>query len=185
MYKAIVNVDTYISILEDRHANELFHLIDTSRESIRQWLQFPDLTHNVEDTRAFISRSLKRFANNDGYWAGIWYKEQIAGSIGFLRMDWDAGRTEIGYWLGSQFEGKGLMTAACRTFVEHAFHELQLRKIEIGAAVNNMKSRAIPERLGFTQEGIIRNYECLHNQYVDRVIYGLTQKEWQDRHALH
>ncbi|WP_145020084.1 GNAT family N-acetyltransferase [Paenibacillus sp. Y412MC10] len=184
MYKAIVNEDTYISILEDRHANELYHLIDSSRESIRQWLQFPDLTHKVEDTRAFISRSLKRFANNDGYWAGIWYKGQIAGSIGFLGIDWEAGRTEIGYWLGSPFEGKGLMTSACRTFVAHTFHDLRLRKVEIGAAVGNIRSRAIPERLGFTQEGIIRNYERLHDQYLDRVVYGLTQQEWLDLQAM-
>lgn len=184
MYKAIVNENTSISILEDRHANELFHLIDSSRESIRQWLQFPDLTHTVADSRAFISRSLKRFAINDGYWAGLWYKGQIAGSIGFLGIDWEAGRTEIGYWLGTNFESKGLMTSACRTFVAHAFHDLGLRKIEIGAAVDNIKSRAIPERLGFTQEGIIRNYECLRGQYLDRVIYGLTQKEWLDQQII-
>ncbi|UVI27278.1 GNAT family N-acetyltransferase [Paenibacillus spongiae] len=179
MFKAILDEDTYISIFEERHSQELFELIISSRDSIRKWLEFPDKTNSVDDTRAFISRSLNRFANNNGYWAGIWYKGQIAGSIGFLRIDWDAMRTEIGYWLGSKFEGIGLMTNACKAFVDHAFNDLNLRKIEIGVATNNIKSRAIPERLGFTQEGVIRNYERLHNQFLDRVIYGLVIDEWQ------
>ena len=147
MYKAILNEDTYISILEERHSQELYELIISSRDSIRKWLDFPDKTNSVEDTRSFISRSLHRLANNNGYWAGIWYKGQIAGSIGFLWIDWDAGRTEIGYWLGSDFEGIGLMTNACKAFVDHAFNDLNLRKVEIGAATQNIKSRAIPERL--------------------------------------
>ncbi|GIP26393.1 GNAT family N-acetyltransferase [Paenibacillus sp. J23TS9] len=179
MYKAILDEDTYISIFEERHSQELYELIISSRDSIRNWLEFPDQTNSVDDTRAFISRSLNRFANNNGYWAGIWYKEQIAGSIGFLSIDWDAKRTEIGYWLGSKFEGRGLMTNACKAFIDHAFNDLNLRKIEIGVATNNIKSRAIPERLGFTQEGVIRNYEQLHNQFLDRVIYGLIIDEWQ------
>ncbi|BBH24331.1 hypothetical protein Back11_56760 [Paenibacillus baekrokdamisoli] len=60
----------------------------------------------------------------------------------------------------------------------HAFNDLGLQKNEIGVATNNMKSRAIPERLGFTEEGIIRNYEMLHGQYLDRVIYGLNKDEF-------
>ncbi|WP_410795710.1 GNAT family N-acetyltransferase [Paenibacillus sp. J5C2022] len=60
-------------------------------------------------------------------------------------IDWDAKRTEMGYWLGSKFEGIGLMTNACKAFVDHAFNDLNLRKIEIGVATNNSKSRAIPE----------------------------------------
>ena len=74
MYKAIIDEDTYISILEERHSQELFELINCSRESIRQWLEFPDKTNSVNDTKAFINRSLNRFANNNGYWAGIWHR---------------------------------------------------------------------------------------------------------------
>ncbi|MCU6708912.1 hypothetical protein M6D81_09290 [Paenibacillus sp. J5C_2022] len=77
MYKAILNEDTYISIFEERHSQELFKLIVSSRNSIRKWLEFPDKTNSVDDTKAFISRSLIRFANNNGYWAGIWYKDKL------------------------------------------------------------------------------------------------------------
>lgn len=184
MYIAIIDDQTYLSILQQTHSQELFDLIDGSRDSLKSWLEFPDKTITVDDTKAFIHRSLSRFTNNNGYWAGIWHKGEIVGSIGYLWIDSVSKRTEIGYWLGSKFEGKGIMTKACNTFITHAFNDLHLTKVEIGAATNNIKSRAIPERLGFTQEGVIRNYELLHNQYLDRVIYGLIQEEWLARNSL-
>ena len=82
MFKSVIDTNTYISILELRHANELFNLIDGSRESIGEWLAFPTFTKEVQDTKTFIEKSLNRFASNNGYWAGIWHKGKIAGSIG-------------------------------------------------------------------------------------------------------
>ncbi|MFX3631562.1 MAG: GNAT family N-acetyltransferase [Candidatus Pristimantibacillus sp.] len=52
------------------------------------------------------------------------------------------------------------MTKACNAFINHAFNDLSLAKVEIGTATNNSKSRAIPERLGFTQEGVIETTNC-------------------------
>ncbi|MCM3782001.1 GNAT family N-acetyltransferase [Neobacillus mesonae] len=182
MYKAYIDENTHMSILEERHSEDLFNLVNNSRDSITQWLEFPNKTKCVEDTKVFIRKSLNRFANNNGYWAGIWYRKQIVGSIGLLYIDWDTGRTEIGYWLGSTYEGMGLMTKACNTMITHAFNDLDLHKVEIGVATNNTKSRAIPERLGFTQEGVIRSYEVLHNQFHDRVIYGMLKEEWATIH---
>ncbi|MFA9559480.1 GNAT family N-acetyltransferase [Evansella sp. AB-rgal1] len=181
VYKVNLDSETHLSILETRHAKDLYQLIDESRESIGKWLSFPEKTNKVEDTEIFIEKSLKRYSENNGYWAGIWHNGTIAGSIGFLYIDWSARKTEIGYWLGDQFLGKGLATKAVKQLIDHSFTELDLRKVEIGVASNNIKSRAIPERLGFTQEGTIRNYEFLQGEYHDRVIYGLLKEEWNSK----
>lgn len=179
MYKAAINSDTHLSILEPRHAEALYQLIDGSRESIGKWLSFPQITNDVEDTKLFIKKSIKRLSENNGYWASIWHKGQIAGSIGYLYIDWNARKTEIGYWLGNDFVGRGLTTMACRQFISHAFNDLRLEKIEINVASGNSKSRAVPERIGFKQEGIIRNYEFLNGEYHDRIVYGLLKEEWK------
>lgn len=180
MYKAVIDVNTYIAILEPRHAEELFALIDGSRDSIGKWLTFPTVTNEIQDTRDFIKRSLNRLAANNGYWAGIWYKGQLAGSIGFLYWDWGNKKTEIGYWLGKEFEGLGLATKACTCLITHAFSDLQLHKVEIRMATKNTKSKAIPERLGFTIEGVIRDEEFLNGEYHDKIIYGLLKDEWKE-----
>ncbi|SES66771.1 ribosomal-protein-serine acetyltransferase [Oceanobacillus limi] len=178
MYKALINQNTYLAILEPRHANDLFQIVDKSRDSISQWLNFPQKTNCVEDSALFIEKSLTRLSEHNGYWAGIWYKEELAGSVGYLYIDWKIGKTEIGYWLGDDFKGKGLALQAAKMMINHAFHDLDLNKVEIKVATNNNKSRAIPEKLGFQTEGIIRNDEFLNGVYHDRVIYGLLKEEW-------
>jgi ribosomal-protein-serine acetyltransferase len=178
MFKAVIDSNSYLSILEPRHADNLFHLIDANRDSIGSWLAFPQFTTEVQDTKTFIEKSLHRFSANNGYWAGIWHKENLAGSIGYLYIDWGNSKTEIGYWLGKGFEGNGFATKACEVFIEHAFSNLGLNKVEINVATKNLKSQAIPKRLGFTEEGTIRNYEFLNGEYLDRTVFGLLKEEW-------
>ncbi len=59
-------------------------------------------------------------------------KKQLVGSIGYLWIDWDSRRIEIGYWLGSNFEGKGIMTKSCKAIIKHAFNDLHLAKVKKG-----------------------------------------------------
>ncbi|WP_026696143.1 GNAT family N-acetyltransferase [Peribacillus kribbensis] len=179
MFKEHIRNDLYLSLLQMRHAEELFQLIDSSRSTISEWLSFPGNTNSAEDSRTFIEKSLKRFSSNNGFWAGIWYQGKLAGSIGFLYLDHKNKKTEIGYWLGNKFEGRGLVTSSCQLLIRHAFEELRLRKVELNMAVKNTKSRAVPERLGFTQEGIIRSYEYINGDFHDRVFYGLLKEEWK------
>lgn len=63
--------------------------------------------------------------------------------------------------------------------MEICFEQYKLHKIEIHCAVENDKSQAIPKRLGFQQEGVIRSAEWLYDRYVDHQIYGMLKEEWQ------
>jgi ribosomal-protein-serine acetyltransferase len=65
------------------------------------------------------------------------------------------------------------MTRAVKALIDHAFGELGLHRVEIRAAAENRRSRAIPERLGFEQEGILREAERVGERYQDLVVYGL------------
>ena len=81
--------------------------------------------------------------------------------------------TALGYWLGEEFQGRGLVTAACRRLVAHSFDVLRLHRVEIRCAVENHRSRAIPERLGFRLEGRFREAEWLYDHWVDHAVYAL------------
>ncbi len=173
-------IDEHITLrlLEPRHAELLFTVVDTNRASLRQWMPWLDTNQSVENTRAFIETSCQQFAANNGFNAAIWVREQIVGVIGFHRVDWQNQSSSIGYWLGQDFRGQGIMTKACRALINYAFQDLKLNRIEIRCAVQNAKSRAIPERLGFTNEGTIRQAEYLYDRFVDHVVYGLLANEW-------
>ncbi|WP_342770185.1 GNAT family protein [Oceanobacillus chungangensis] len=99
---------------------------------------------------------------------------------GFNSLDFRNKIGHIGYWLAKDYQGKGIMSRVARALTEYAFHELDLNRVEIRAAYENLRSRAIPKRLGFVEEGKIRQAEWLYDHYVDHVIYGMLASDWEN-----
>lgn len=178
MFKYEIDDSSYLSLLKIKDAEQLYNLINSNREHIGEWLKFPSITVEADDSKTFIERTRIRYAMEEGYWLGIWSEDKLVGSIGYLFLDQENKKTEIGYWLGKEYEGKGLVTKSIKVLIKHAFDELKLNKIEIGVATNNLKSRAIPEKLGFKREGELRDYEYINGRFLDRIIYGLKANEW-------
>ncbi|MGM0845199.1 MAG: GNAT family N-acetyltransferase [Bacillota bacterium] len=181
MFKLNLDEHSYIALFQPEDAEELYQLIDRNRVSLGKWLSFPQKTKNLEDSKAFIQRSLTRFSAGNGFWAGIWHKDQLAGSIGFLYVDVYNRKTEIGYWLGESSQGYGLAARSCEKLIEHAFKQWEFNKVEINMATQNTKSRSVAKRLGFREEGTIRDYEKLNGEFLDRVIYGMLKTEWEEQ----
>lgn len=179
MFKKIIDEEIELKILEDRHAEEDYLLIDKNRNYLRQWLPWLDNTTSIEDVNKFIKSCLQQFANNEGFTVGIWYKGDFAGVIGYHEVNWSHKKVSIGYWLGYEFTGLGIMTRVCKAMVDYAFSELGLHRVEIRCAEDNVKSRAIPERLGFKNEGILREAEWLYDHYVSHVVYSILDVEWK------
>jgi ribosomal-protein-serine acetyltransferase len=174
---------TELRLLEERHAQELSDLTERNQEHLRAWLPWVDSSRTVEDRKKFIRDSLKQFAENKGFVAGIWREGRLAGVIGYDAIDWENRSTEVGYWLGEEYQGRGLATTACRALVEHAFGELGLNRVSIACATENKKSCAIPERLGFRREGVKHQAEWLYDHFVDHVIYAALASEWGMRRS--
>ncbi|SFM34195.1 ribosomal-protein-serine acetyltransferase [Gracilibacillus orientalis] len=173
-------IDEHLSLklIDLRDAERVFELTENSRDYLKEWLPWVDNTVKVEDTKAFIQSCLKGFADNNSLNAVILYKDETVGVAGYNSIDWSNKIAYIGYWLGADYQGKGIMTRVAKALTDYAFTELQLNKVEIRAAVDNQKSRSIPERLGFVEEGHIRSGEWIYVRYVDHVIYGILVDEW-------
>ncbi len=179
MFSLKVDDEIELGLFEERHAQTLFTLTDQNREYLREWLAWVDFTRSSEDSKGFIKITMKQVAENNGFQAGIWYKGELAGCIGYHYLEWSTRRTEIGYWLGQAYTGHGIMTRTARKLTEYAFGELGLNRVEIRCAPGNRKSRAIPERLGFTQEGTLRQVGLVHDRLLeDLVVYGMLAAEW-------
>ena len=183
MFSHKLTEDTELRLLEERHAEELTDLTDRNREHLRAWLPWVDTDRTLEDRKNFIRGTLQQFARNQGFAAGIWHEGSLAGVIGCDPIDWENRSTELGYWLGEEYQGKGLVTAACRALVEHAFGELGLNRVVILCATENEKSCAIPERLGFRREGVRRQAEWLYDHFVDHAVYSALASEWPTRRS--
>jgi ribosomal-protein-serine acetyltransferase len=161
-----------LTLLEEADAPELYALTDRNRARLRAWLGWADDTRGAEDSLTFIRATREQWEKGRGFHGGLRVDGRIAGCVGFHGIDRPSLSTGIGYWIGGEFEGRGLMTRAVRALVEHAFRDLGLHRVEIRCAVENARSRAIPERLGFRQEGILRGAERAAGRTMDIVVYG-------------
>jgi ribosomal-protein-serine acetyltransferase len=175
---------TELRTLEERDTHAFYQLIERNRSHLRTWLPWLDSTLTPEDERAFIRVTYAQYVDNKAVTCGLWYRKQAAGTISYHPIDWMNRKVEIGYWLGAEFQGQGLMTKACAKMMEYAFTTLNLNKVEIRCATGNMRSCAIPQRLGFKHEGIIRQAEWLYDHFVDLNFYGLLANEWRRRSHL-
>src|SRR4051812_24694107 len=144
------------------------------------WAEHPDKAETLDHAL----RARKRLVGNDGFETVIVDGDRIIGAIGYHGVDWRHRNTSIGYWLAEDHQGRGTMTAAVRALVDHAFERWDLHRVEIGAAVDNARSRAVPERLGFREEGVRRGAERFEGRYVDLVVYSVLAPEWAERARL-
>jgi ribosomal-protein-serine acetyltransferase len=172
-----------LKLFEDRHAESLFEAVDRDRTYLREWLQWVDPTRSVEDIRNFIKMSLNQFANQEGLAAGIWQGPRCIGSVGSHKIDWLNRKLEFGYWIAQEFQGRGIMTEASSIFIDHAFQEWKMHRVEIHCATGNVRSCAIPKRLGFRLDGAMRESHLLNGQYVDIYVFGLLAREWNAAEA--
>lgn len=174
-----VDKDLRLELLSQDHAEKLFELTERNREYLREWLPWLDNNRYLQNTIDFIKYNQKQYKDNSSLQLGIWYEENLVGIIGFHRVDWTNHSTSIGYWLVEDCQGKGVVTKSCRALLDYAFGSLGLNRVEIRCAVENSRSRAIPERLGFREEGLMREAEWLYDHYVDHVVYSMLKGEWE------
>jgi ribosomal-protein-serine acetyltransferase len=167
--------------VDERHAEELTALVRRDLAHLKKWMPWASERYSVEDAREFIRRNLRQAAEDQGFATLIFFRERLAGSIGYNNIDWANRKTDIGYWLAADMQGRGIMTKACRVLVAYAFRELRLNRVEIFCAVENRRSRRIPERLGFTQEGTHRKAEWVHDHFKDLVAYSMLAREWKEK----
>lgn len=162
----------------------MFQAIDSSRAFLRPWLPWVDAYVSEEDGEASARRCDARWRLREDLTAGIWdrFSGRYLGGCGLHRIDWDARRFEIGYWIRQDAEGKGYITEAARLLCEMAFGLLAANRVHIRCASLNVRSAAVPRRLGFVHEGTLENEGVnIDGQLYDMLVFGMTADRW---HAL-
>lgn len=184
MFSCRVSDRLELRLLQLSDTDKLFALTDANRTYLREWLPWLDATNEPAVTQNFIRSTLQQFADNLGFVASILYNLDMVGVIGFNRLDWQNRIGDIGYWLAESHQGKGIMTASCKTIIHHAFTALKLNRLVIYCASENQRSRAIPERLGFVHEGTVREAEWLYEHFVDHEVYSLLHRDWNCQNSF-
>jgi ribosomal-protein-serine acetyltransferase len=162
----------------EQDAIEAFAVVDRERDRLREWLPWVDATVDEGVERDYLRSVEAANAAGIGLHATIRCRGEFCGFVG-LRLSPVHSTAEVGYWLSERCVGKGQMTRAVAALFEVAFVDLRLHRVELLAATENRRSRAIAQRLGMTLEGVRREAEELASGFVDLAMYSLLAQDWQ------
>ena len=110
MFSHALGTNLELRLHEERFADEMYKVCDANRDHLRPFMPWIDNVKGVEDTRQFIRDSLTGFANNTRLNTGIWENGRIVGAVGFHNICARRRYAEMGYWLASDAQGRGIMT---------------------------------------------------------------------------
>ena len=174
----IINDRLYLEQTQLAHAAPLFQQIDKSRTHLSEFLPWVPSIASEEDMCTYLLKSIQLIENGLEASFNIFLDGKLQGCIGLHHINMPNRSAAIGYWLGKDGVGKGLILQSCIQLMAYGFNNLKLNRIEIKAALSNFRSQAIPEKLGFKKEGILRQAEFLNGKFIDLQLYALLKEEW-------
>lgn len=169
--------DVYLRPPRKDDVDRVLEIVTRNYDHLRTFMEWAKPDYDESDARAWLDRAV---GNPEAMNFLICRGDKMIGTMGFAEFDHAAGVTEIGYWIDREEEGKGIMGRACRRLVDFAFDELGMNRIQIRCASANVRSAAIPKKLGFRLEGIQRQHIMRNGKIYDFMIFGLLRDEWHE-----
>ncbi len=173
-----VDTGLELRVLEPRHANELYMLIDANRDHIGRWMPWCTQGYGLKDAEIFIQGNLAGLVKGLGMTLAMVYQGELVGGIGNQPVDVVNRSADIGYWLAESAQGNGIVTRAARAMVDYSLVDMGLNRVTIHTATENKRSAAVPERLGFGLVSVRRQAEALNGKQVDQIEYAMLADEW-------
>lgn len=161
---------------------EFVTLRQSSRAHLEPWEPIPPSGFDLYSSQAFDRELELSNTEREQRWLIIEHQtNQIAGRIALGNIErgpFQNGR--FGYWLGSAFEGQGLMHQALTLAITHAFKPIDqngmgLHRVNANIMPSNIRSRALLQRVGFVQEGYSKNYLQIQGQWQDHERWAMTK----------
>ncbi|BBH20310.1 ribosomal-protein-serine acetyltransferase [Paenibacillus baekrokdamisoli] len=149
--------------------------VKESIEELRPWMPWAQQIPTIEESEIVTRQGRIRYMEGSDLMLYLIEKKtsQIIGGSGLHRIDWQARKFEIGYWVRTSYRGQGFITEAVERITQFVIHELQANRIEIRCDSRNERSARVAERLGFTKEGMLRHEKCDVNGFLrDTLIFA-------------
>ena len=173
MFKLVVDDEITLYLANDAFTERYVELVEENNEYLSEWLEWPRFCKSQNDFKEFVKESLHKYADGKAMTCAVEFRGQIVGNCGLNAIHHPLKMVEMGYWIGKQYQGNGIITRVCRYLIDYAFTKLGMEKVQIAAAENNRPSRAVCERLGMQLEGIITHREKVGDRILNHAIYGI------------
>lgn len=176
-----IDKDLRLELTTTKYTTDLYRAVDINREHLSEFLPWVPGIRSVEDMQGYIKNCKLLYEQGREASFVIIADESVVGRIGLHHINTQHKNAAIGYWLTKNAEGHGIISKSCKEILAYGFQKLALHRIEMKVATNNNKSQAIPAKLNFTKEGILRQAELVNNKFLDLILYSIIKEEWIEK----
>ena len=165
----------------------LRRLVNSDANTILQLFSDPEVIHftgipdmkDISDAQKFIQQTIDGFETGNLLEWGV--EERLTGRLigicAYFKWEEEHKRAEIGFALGKDYWGQGLMGELLNSFIPFGFSELNLHRMEADVDPRNVASIKLLKNFGFRKEGHLRERYHQHGEIQDALIFGLLRDE--------
>src|SRR5712692_1051626 len=160
-------------------ASTLYEAARESTAEVSVWLPWCHENYSIEESREFVSNRGRSAPGSEWYSFGIFEKEsgKFLGGVGLNFFNRVHQMANLGYWVRTSAAGRGVATRAARLVARFGFAQLDLHRIEILAAVDNIASQKVAEKVGAVREGVLRKRLLINGESQHAVIFSLLPED--------
>lgn len=153
-------------------------------EFLRDYYNHPDIRTEVLNPKPANLKQEQDFFENivssdESLQLLICLDEEPIGMAGIEKTK-DQGAGELGIWLKPGQQGNGYGPEAAELILDHALNQLRFHKIFARVKDDNEPSHKVWQRLGFREEGVLKEHSYQDGEYFDVHLYGVTEDEWRE-----
>ncbi|MGV8150251.1 MAG: GNAT family N-acetyltransferase [Candidatus Woesearchaeota archaeon] len=170
-------------ILRPVNKNDVSDIVENINNiKVSRYMSLIPYPYVKKDAYSWINRKEKKNNGNIAdYTFVIEHKKdkKVIGALGLHRVDYDAKKAELGYWLGEKHWGNHYMSEAVQAIIKFGFGKLKMKRIHARVFSENIPSARLLEKFGFKQEGLMRKsgFSKATKKIHDEKVYGLLKEE--------
>jgi ribosomal-protein-serine acetyltransferase len=172
-----------IALRESWTVRPLAALIEKNLDRLRRWEHWAHGEQTEDGLSAFTRAQLLAWVDGASLPCVILHDADVIGTVS-ARIDGYSGTAELGYWVDASFEGRGAVSRAVSALLDRLFAHHGVARAEIRTGTQNVRSRALAERLGFEHEGTLREAIPVGDERQDVAVYGLLRQSWRGADGL-
>ena len=178
----LVDGDILVRPWELTDDQSVFEAVRESIPEVSPWLGWCHEDYSIEETREFLRNRADKSQGDEWYSFGVFHRNdagRFLGGVGLNFINRVHQFGNLGYWVRTSAAGKGVASKASRLVARFGFQELGLHRIEILAAVPNLASQRVAEKIGAVREGLLRQRLLIGGVSQDAVMFSLVPEDLQ------
>jgi ribosomal-protein-serine acetyltransferase len=164
----------------DGDAPLLFEAVGESISEMSPWLPWCHEGYSLEESREFVASRSTAVKADEHYSFAVFSKDdpqRLLGGVGLNFINRVHQFGNLGYWTRTSAAGKGIASQAGRMVARFGFEQLELQRIEIVAAIPNLASQRVAEKIGAVREGVLRKRLLIRSESQDAVLFSLVRED--------